>query len=143
MRAAELAGTPFLYMATMNRDYLRELASELEPTDWEPPEEDAQGRDTMGEPASRITTEIDVTPWIEQKRQAMRAHASQISESSFFLAMPDPVYRKVWGREWYIRIRPAAEPPIRTRETVLMADVSTSGGGDRVVSAASESGTSE
>jgi LmbE family N-acetylglucosaminyl deacetylase len=137
VRAAELADTPFLYMATMNRDYLRELVSEMESTDWEPPEDD-QGRDTMGEPASRITTEIDVTPWIEQKRQAMRAHASQISESSFFLAMPDPVFRKVWGREWYIRIRPTAEVPIRNRETALMADAGAPGGGGRVVSAASE-----
>ncbi len=139
VRAAELAGTPFLYMATMNRDYLRELVSEMESTDWEPPEDD-QGRDTMGEPASRITTEIDVTPWIEQKREAMRAHASQISESSFFLAMPDPVFRKVWGREWYIRIRPTAEVPIRSREAALMADAAGPRGGGHAVSATTEPG---
>ena len=112
VRAAELAGTPILYMATMNRDYMQELASETASADWEPPEEVAEGQSTMGEPASRITTEIDVTPWIERKRQAMRAHASQISETSFFLAMPDPVFTKVWGHEWYIRILPATEVPI-------------------------------
>jgi hypothetical protein len=36
----------------------------------------------------------------------MRAHASQISETSFFLSMPDDVFAVVWGREWYIRVRP-------------------------------------
>jgi LmbE family N-acetylglucosaminyl deacetylase len=81
-----------------------------------------------------------VIPWLEQKRQAMRAHPSQISESSFFLAMPDPVFRKVWGREWYIRIRPPAEVPIRSREVALMANADGSGGEGRVVSAASEPG---
>jgi LmbE family N-acetylglucosaminyl deacetylase len=143
VRAAELAGTPILYMATMNRDYMQELASETAATDWEPPEEVAEGQSTMGEPASRITTEIDVTPWIERKRQAMRAHASQISETSFFLAMPDPVYRKVWGREWYIRIRPAAEVPTHFEETALMVDAAAPSGGRVVSAGASESGTSE
>ena len=50
------------------------------------------GVDTMGEPASRITTDVDVTRWIDQKRQAMRAHASQIGEASFFLSMPEDVF---------------------------------------------------
>ena len=59
---------------------------------------------------SRLTTEVDVAPWIERKRQAMTAHASQISETSFFLAMPQDVFSTVWGREWYIRVRPAVGP---------------------------------
>ena len=33
----------------------------------------------------------------------MRAHASQISEQSFFLAMPDDVFRFAFGTEWFIR----------------------------------------
>ncbi len=134
VRAAELAATPFLYMATMNRDYLREVAREAGGTDWEPPEDVAEGQNAMGEPATRITTEIDVTPWIERKKQAMRAHPSQISEDSFFLSMPDPMYMKVWGREWYIRIHPGAEVPIRSRETALMADISATADGGRTPS---------
>ena len=34
---------------------------------------------------------------------AMRAHASQISEQSFFLAMPDEQFRVAFGTEWFIR----------------------------------------
>jgi LmbE family N-acetylglucosaminyl deacetylase len=60
----------------------------------------------MGEPASRLSTDVDVTRWIDQKRQAMRAHASQIGEASFFLSMPEDVFSMVWGHEWYIRVRP-------------------------------------
>ena len=69
-------------------------------------EEELEGADTMGEPAERITTEVDVGPWIDVKREAMRAHASQISEESFFLQMPEDVFAQVWGQEWYIRVRP-------------------------------------
>jgi len=40
----------------------------------------------------------------------MRAHASQISEQSFFLAMPDEAFTFVFGTEWFIRV--GAEPGI-------------------------------
>jgi len=107
MAAAERAGTPVVYMATMDRDFmvaLRRTAAEAG-ADYVPDDE-LEGADTMGEPAARITTEIDVSPWLDVKRAAMRAHASQISEESFFLQMPDDVFANVWGQEWYIRVRP-------------------------------------
>jgi LmbE family N-acetylglucosaminyl deacetylase len=111
LRAAELAGTPVVYMATVNRDYYAGLAAHIEALDWEPPSGWLDGVDVMGEPAARLTTEVDVTPWIKVKRSTMRAHPSQISEDSFFLAMPDDVFSVVWGREWYIRVHPEAGPP--------------------------------
>ena len=33
----------------------------------------------------------------------MRAHASQISEQSFFLALPDEAFGYAFGTEWFIR----------------------------------------
>ncbi len=128
-RAADLAATPVVYMATMNRDFMAELAAQgaLTGADdgagWRPPEEVARDMETMGEPESRLTTTVDVTPWIKMKREAMRAHASQIPESSFFLSMPDDVFSTVWGREWYIRIRPeVASPRLRPMEEALMLE---------------------
>ena len=106
--AAELASTPVLYYSTMNRDLVQDLRNQVADTGWEP-EGMPDGSEGMGEPASRITTAVDVTPWIERKRRSMQAHASQISEDSFFLSMPDEVFSIVWGREWYIRVRPAPE----------------------------------
>jgi LmbE family N-acetylglucosaminyl deacetylase len=107
--AAGRASTPILYYATMNRDQVADLVNQLGETDWEPPEGTFDGIEGMGEPASRITTAVDVVPWIEQKHRSMRAHASQISEDSFFLSMPDDVFSLVWGREWFIRVRPEPE----------------------------------
>jgi LmbE family N-acetylglucosaminyl deacetylase len=122
MRAADLARTPIVYMATMNRDFMAELAAQAERFGWQLPAETAEGMETMGEPSSRITTEVDVTPWIGMKREAMRAHASQIPETSFFLSMPDESFSMVWGREWYIRVRPAAPAPGQ-REAELMVEL--------------------
>jgi len=47
----------------------------------------------------------------------MRAHASQISEQSFFLAMPDDAFAYGFGTEWFIR---AGQGPGIT-ETDLLA----------------------
>jgi LmbE family N-acetylglucosaminyl deacetylase len=124
MAAAEQAGTPVIYLSTMNRDFFRTLATLVENSDWQPPEGTIDELDTMGEPASRLTTEVDVTPWIDAKRRAMRAHASQISETSFFLAMPDDVFETVWGREWFIRVRPEVVGSAKEMaETGLMVGV--------------------
>ena len=105
VRAAELAGTPRVYEATMNRDHLRALLEQAqapEPT----PEGDAPGPedlDTFGSPASAITTTVDVRDFVQVKRAAMAAHASQITEDSFFLAMPADAFAEAFGQEWFIR----------------------------------------
>ncbi|OLF07512.1 GlcNAc-PI de-N-acetylase [Actinophytocola xinjiangensis] len=108
LRAAELAGTPKVYQATMNRDAAnrsRKIFATGEDGQ-EPPEFD----ESFGSPEAIITTEVDVTKWTDQKRAAMRAHASQISEESFFLAMPDEVFRVAFGTESFIRV--GAKPGI-------------------------------
>ena len=109
--AAERAGTPVVYYSTMNRDQVAGLMEQVRAmdTEWVPPEGSTDGADEMGEPASRITTAVDVLPWIERKRRAMEAHPSQIPADSFFLSMPDPVFALVWGTEWYIQVRPVPE----------------------------------
>src|SRR3954447_11564973 len=88
VRAAELAGTPEVFEATMNRDaMMRNMGSAHEagvnlPADieFEPSE--------FGTPEALITTAVDVHDLLPVKREAMAAHASQISETSWFLAMP-------------------------------------------------------
>jgi LmbE family N-acetylglucosaminyl deacetylase len=104
MRAAELAGTPRVYQATMNRDHMargREaFAAASADADVELPDvDDSQ----FGKPESEITAAVDVTAYLDVKREAMRAHASQISEQSFFLAMPNEGFKYAFGTEWFIR----------------------------------------
>jgi LmbE family N-acetylglucosaminyl deacetylase len=104
IRAGELAGTPRVYEATMNRDYLRRLmemrAAELAE---QPDAPDAASMEDFGSPEDIITTTVDVRDYVDQKRAAMAAHASQIPSDSFFMAMPLEAFREAFGYEWFIR----------------------------------------
>lgn len=120
MRAAELAGTERVYQATMNRDHMmrgRAMMAEEAPDGIELPDFDDEPN--FGKPESVITAAVDVSKYLEPKRAAMRAHASQISEQSFFLAMPAPAFAYAFGTEWFIR--PGHGPGIT--ETDLLADL--------------------
>jgi LmbE family N-acetylglucosaminyl deacetylase len=101
-RAGELAGTPRVYEATLNRDAMIELmrarASEMSEMEDAPNAEDFD----MGMPASVITTTVDVLEFADRKRAAMQAHASQIPDDSFFLQLPPDAFRAVFGVEWFI-----------------------------------------
>src|SRR4051794_38993550 len=107
--AAELAGTPRVYEATVNRDHLLDLmrnrADEMPAIEGAPDPEDFN----IGVSADRITTTVDVGDYVAQKRAAMRAHASQIPEDSFFLLLPDDAFKAAFGQEWFIRRRPEVE----------------------------------
>jgi len=113
IRAAEMAGTERVFEATADRDRIRSLSTQMfeggvEGMDG--PSEDFNF-ETFGEPAEKITTRVDVTAYLDQKRAAMAAHRSQIAETSFFLALPAQVFRSVWGEETFIRR--GAEPGLR------------------------------
>lgn len=108
MRAAELAGTPRVYQATTSREHLRGARDVLAGAGLPVPDGDGFG--DMGKPDAEINAVVDVTPWLEAKRQAMRAHPSQISEESFFLALPDEAFRYFFGTERFIR--PGQEPGV-------------------------------
>lgn len=119
VRAAELAGTPRVYQATVNRDHvmrgMREFAERAREAGIEMP--DVNEPREFGKPESEITAAVDVGAYLEFKRRAMRAHASQISEQSFFLSMPEDAFAVAFGTEWFIR---AGQGPGVT-ETDLMA----------------------
>jgi LmbE family N-acetylglucosaminyl deacetylase len=105
-RAGELAGTPRVYEATMNRDHIIELMKAMPvedlPDDGSGPPDLEQEPD-FGSPEAIITCAVDVSSVIERKRAAMRAHASQIGPDHFMLAMPDEAFAMAFGTEWYIR----------------------------------------
>ena len=121
VRAAELAGVDRVYESTVDQDYFRDLmarAAELGMP--ELPEGEGEGDGDaemeMGKPGHLITTRVDVRDVLDVKRRSMQAHASQIAETSFFLAMPPQAFEATWGEEWFIR----RGAPEGTAETSLI-----------------------
>jgi LmbE family N-acetylglucosaminyl deacetylase len=79
---------------------MRERASML-PEGTEMPDFEAAA--DFGSSESVITGAVDVSDFLDHKRRAMQAHASQISEQSFFLQMPPEAFAYGFGTEWFIR----------------------------------------
>lgn len=105
VRAAELAGTPRVFEGTMNRDHIRRVIEAGVAAGQIPPDDvpDVAGESTFGRPEEVITTSVDVSSFLTAKRESMKAHASQISEQSFFLKLPDEAFAASFGFEWFIR----------------------------------------
>ena len=112
MRAAEMAGVRVV-QATMNRDAMRVMAQQAKEAgaDEFDPDGPADDGNPMGTPAADITYAVDVTPWVLQKRESIRCHASQITDSGFFSQMPDDVFAFAFGTEYFID--PAQGGPVR------------------------------
>lgn len=110
-RAAELVDHVRVFESTMNRDHIRRLMIEAREDDSPENAElraqlEAEGDNPeefdIGMPEEVITHAVDVTAFTDVKKASMRAHASQISDEFFFLAMPDDAFARSFGLEWYI-----------------------------------------
>jgi LmbE family N-acetylglucosaminyl deacetylase len=106
--AAQLAGTARVFETTMNRDRVKQLLAAT--GDEQGPAlaalDDDPGLDQIGTPDSEITTAVDVSDWIEVKRDAMAAHASQVTPDSWFLQLPPSIFNAAFGTEWFVRKTP-------------------------------------
>lgn len=102
VRAAALAKVDRVYEATINRDHIARMM-ELARQEGQQEIPDGGPSEPFGVPESRITTTVDVRPWVEVKRRAMAAHASQIPPDSFFMKLPDDQFAMAFGTEWFIR----------------------------------------
>lgn len=108
VRAAELAGTPHVLEATFNRDHIRAMMAAARASgalDPDSPEArmDLDPNFVLGMPESAITTFVDVRPWLDRKRKAAEAHASQVIDTGFFLGMEPDAFAMALGTEFYIR----------------------------------------
>ncbi len=54
-----------------------------------------------GVPDEQVTTEIDVTPYLDAKLAAMRAHATQISVHGPFFALSNNIAQLAFGHEYF------------------------------------------
>ena len=113
-RAAELAATPYVYEATMNRTAMMKFFESLKEMGINPEFDPESGTDDgtpVGTPEEELTTSVDVSAFLDRKRESMAAHKSQISDTSFFMQMPPEAYQTAFGTEWYRRAMPVADQP--------------------------------
>jgi len=119
--AVEKTGIPAkLYLTAMRRSEWQKIFEALRAAgedlpEWEMTEEE---RRQIEESEARITTEIDIRPVLDRKRDALMAHASQITDS-WFSKIPPDVVQSAFGREWFIRARNQTQAPVP--ETDLFA----------------------
>jgi LmbE family N-acetylglucosaminyl deacetylase len=105
--------------ATINRDDLaamirdageRGVTLDADDQDFDPhgPADDGN---PMGMPEAELTLGVDVAPWLARKRAALRCHRSQVTDTSLFLQMPEDLFARAFGTEWFIEH--GVDPPSR------------------------------
>ena len=117
-RAAELAGTPVVLEATVDRRALQRVLRVLHrlpgiPADFAP------GRFAAAYTApDRLTHRVDVRRHVGAKRASMAAHASQATADegtrtlAVLLRLPQPVFRRALGFEWFVEQGRAPAAPL-------------------------------
>lgn len=108
MAAAENTGIPRkIYFTAIPKSAIRELFQRMRELNVDGPGEDVVPPDAdeppFGTPDELISAVIDVSPYAERKWAALGAHSSQISENSFFLALPEEIRKRMFAQEAFIR----------------------------------------
>ncbi len=116
--AGHLTGTRVIE-ATMNRDALRRLIAESREQGMDFGDEAPRDDSSFGKPEDVITHTVDVSAFVAEKKQSMRAHSSQIDDSSFFMVMPDEAFAAAFGQEWFIDPASPRAPDAPMRDWVL------------------------
>ncbi len=117
--AAGLAGTPVVLEATVDRRAIRRAlgamralgitrALKVDEAEWDP-----RRFETAFADPDRITHRVRVGRYCRAKRYAMAAHTSQatgdasVRTLAVFARLPEPVFRLVFAREWFVEIEGA------------------------------------
>jgi LmbE family N-acetylglucosaminyl deacetylase len=115
--AAAVAGTGIpakLYLTAMRGSDWQKVWEALRAAGVEAPGPDRftpQLREQMAEAEQRITTTVDIRPVLARKRDALLAHASQISDS-WFSKIPAQIAENAFGQENFIRASDATGVPV-------------------------------
>lgn len=106
--ATEASGIPRkLYYTAVPRSAIKQFFEEQRA---EHPEIDMDLPDDFGTPDELVTTVVDVSPYVERKRKALEAHASQ-GDNIFFLRLSEEAQRTVLGTEAFTLQKPQAPTP--------------------------------
>lgn len=134
-RAYELAGDPAhrsesgqepwapkkLYYTAVSKSAMAEFGARLREAGIALPLDEGMESDepTWGTPDELVTTVVDVSAHVGQKRQALFCHATQMGPEVFFAKLPEPLFNQLFSRESFqlVHSRQPASPP----ETDLFA----------------------
>jgi N-acetyl-1-D-myo-inositol-2-amino-2-deoxy-alpha-D-glucopyranoside deacetylase len=133
VRAYELAGDPAhtsanghepwaprkLYYTAVSQSAIAEFGRRLREAGIQADIEDgAEGDEpSWGTPDELVTTVVDVAAHVEQKRQALFCHATQMGPEVFFAQLPEPLFHQLFARESFQLVH--ARLPTAPRETDL------------------------
>jgi LmbE family N-acetylglucosaminyl deacetylase len=118
-RAAQLAGTPVVLEATVDRRLLLRALRIVRRLPGIPPDFHPARFATAFSESALITHRVDVRPFMAQKRAAMTAHVSQASADTgrrtleVLLRLPRPLLRRVLGYEWFVERGTMPTHPLR------------------------------
>ncbi len=56
----------------------------------------------FGMSEAELTHEVDVSDYVGAKRNAIASHRSQVTDTGFFLSMPEEMFANGFRREWFI-----------------------------------------
>ena len=117
--AGRLVPSVRVLQATMNRDSFAQMIQVMSDAGVQAPDGEefdphapADDGNPIGMPAAELTLAVDVSDHLAAKRVAIQCHRSQVSDTSFFLEMPDEAFAMAFGTEWFIE--QDARPPIRS-----------------------------
>jgi N-acetyl-1-D-myo-inositol-2-amino-2-deoxy-alpha-D-glucopyranoside deacetylase len=100
MRAHELTGQAAkLYATALPRSVLAK-AAELPADSWFMKNTDL----SVGVPDDQVTTEIDATRYLDAKREAMRAHETQLTVDGDYFALSNELGARILAIEYYIQL---------------------------------------
>jgi LmbE family N-acetylglucosaminyl deacetylase len=106
--AADRAGTPKRFEATFNRDAAKvDMAAMVDADiegfeDFDPTGPSDDGN-PFGTPEREIDLAVDVREHVSKKRAAIACHASQVTDTGMFLALPEELFTRAFRTEWYLQ----------------------------------------
>ncbi|MFC0861530.1 PIG-L family deacetylase [Sphaerimonospora cavernae] len=101
LAATETTGIPDkLYYTAVPRERIRQMFEFMRSSGMAP--EEVELPDDFGTPDELITTGVDVSPYVEHKIKALRAHESQ-GENIFLLRMPAEAQHEAFATEFFVR----------------------------------------
>jgi LmbE family N-acetylglucosaminyl deacetylase len=119
VRAAELAGTRVVLEATVDRKRLLQASRWVRRLPRVPADFGAERLRETYTPPERLTHRVDVRRYARAKHASMAAHVSQQAGSgedrrtlAVFVRLPGPLFRRVFGHEWYVEHGRAPGPTL-------------------------------